>query len=733
MRPAILTVMIMLIFSASALADGVMIPHPAPWLPPKPTVDVKYHYVDVEINDPVALTKIDQVFVNPYRREIEADFIFPIPEDAAISRFVAWLGGRKMEAELLDADQARKVYEDIVRRRKDPALLEYAGRGIYRLRIYPIPPKGEVRIEIEYEQTLKSGNGTVEYIYPLNTEKYSGSNLEECKVDIRINSFEDIGALYCPTHNISSERYGDRSMRAIYQDENVRPDRDLILYFTRQRKDFGFHLLSYKEPKENNGFFLGIISPPLKSRLSEVDKNIIFVLDSSGSMRGKKFDQAVAALKFVLQGLNSGDDFNIIDYDDTINPFKPNLVSANSDNLNAAIKFAEDLEAEGGTNIYDALAEACRIIPRDGDPTYIMFLTDGQPTVGNTDINQIIKNTTALNEARARLFVFGVGYDVNAHLLDRLSQENKGVSDYVLPGEDIEVKISRLASKISHPALTDLALAFSGTGSYQIYPDPLPDLFYGSEIIITGRYKGSGKSDDHAVIHGKVGSVEVNYEFPVTFSDGSHKDEFIALLWANRRIGYLLQQMRLHGTSDELLAEVIKLSKKYGILTEYTSFLVTGDEHMRAEEIWFMPPSAISGKLGSSMNRLTTRQTGRSAVTQSKALAEQAFSAQVAPSGVITIGGEKQRYDNITQVGAQGFFKAGDNWIQGDLEDDRLDIKIKRFSPAYFQILEKDPSLGRYLGLGDEVRLQIGNLIVQIADDGKEFLTDSELEALFIG
>ncbi|KPJ49784.1 MAG: hypothetical protein AMJ41_02370, partial [candidate division Zixibacteria bacterium DG_27] len=194
MRQAVLTLALVLALTSIGAADGVLIPHPRPWLPPNPAVDVKYHHVEVEIDDPVALTKIDQVFVNPYGREVEADYIFPIPEGGAVSRFVAWLGGRKMEAELLDADQARKVYEDIVRQRKDPALLEYVGRGMYRLRVYPIPPGREVRIKIEYEQTLSSDYGTVEYLYPLNTEKYSRSNLENCRVEVDITSFQNIGA-----------------------------------------------------------------------------------------------------------------------------------------------------------------------------------------------------------------------------------------------------------------------------------------------------------------------------------------------------------------------------------------------------------------------------------------------------------------------------------------------------------------------------------------------------------
>jgi Ca-activated chloride channel family protein len=729
MKRLLLTVSALLLMVGMALADGFIVPRPRPWLPVNPAVNVKYHHVDVEINDPIALTKIDQVFINPYSRELEADYIFPIPENAAISRFVAWLGGHKMEAELLDASQARRIYEDIVRQRKDPALLEYAGRGLYWLRIYPIPANGEVKINLEYEQTLKANNGTVEYNYPLNTEKFSGANLADCRVNVKIKSFDDIGAVYCPSHDIHVDRLSEKSMQAVYRDENVRPDKDFLLYFTRQSRDFGFHLLSYKELPRRDGYFLGIISPPLARHQVRVSKNVIFILDSSGSMRGEKFRQAMAALKFCLDGLNPEDNFNVIDYDDIIRPMSQALISVNKSHLERASEFADGIEASGGTDIYEALAAACRMIPADERPSYIIFLTDGQPTVGNTDINHIINNTARLNEKRARLFVFGVGYDVNAHLLDRLSKENEGEPEYVLPEENIESKVSQLALKISRPALTNIRLSFGPARVDMVYPDPLPDLFYGSEIIVAGRFKNEGSAT--AVITGKLAGRNVTYEYPVEFTEGSFTDEFIPLLWANRRIAGLIQEIRLHGNNDELLTEVIELSKKYGILTEYTSFLVAGDERHRPEEYQTMSYDKIVGEAKIRSSRMFNEQVGQGAVTQSKSLKKQADLAAVAPSGVVDIGGTTQRFENIAQIGAQGFFRQGNMWVQGNLAGDKYDLKIKRFSPAYFKILDKDPSLGRYLGLGSQVRLQIGSQVVQFDDDGQESLSDSELRQLF--
>jgi Ca-activated chloride channel family protein len=728
MRKILFTVITVLMATSSAMADGLIIPRPNPRIPEIPRINVKYHHVETEITDPVAITKIDQVFVNPFNVELEADYIFPIPENAAISRFVAYLGGRKMEGELLDASQARKIYEDIVRRQKDPALLEYSGRGMYRMRIYPIPARGEVRMQIEYEQALKSDGGTVEYLYPLNTEKYSGSNLEDCKVELKVTSFENIGTVYCPTHEIKTERLGPKTMRASYRDENVRPDKDIVFYFTRQNTDFGFHLLSYREPGEREGYFLGILSPPLDSNRMTIDKNIVFVLDSSGSMRGEKIRQAIEALKFCLEGLNTDDRFNIIDYDDSVRPYRNSLISASSANIRDAVAFADRLESSGGTNIYDALQSACRMIVPSDNPSYIVFLTDGLPTVGNTDIEQIIKNTTMLNESRARLFVFGVGYDVNTRLLDRLAEENNGLPEYVTPEENIEAKVSRLASKISRPALTDLALSFNPKRVTDVYPSPVPDLFYGSEIIFTGRYESDGTSK--ALITGTIAGKNVRYEFPVSFAGRENNDEFIPLLWANRRIGYLLQELRLHGHNDELLEEVIALSKKYGIITEYTSFLVTGDEDIMARNL-HMPAPLSARENKDAVSKLMAPEVGKSAVRGSMESSKQSQSDFFSAREEIEVDGRTQTLSNVTQVGSQAFYQVGKNWVQGGLAEDKFDIEVKRFSEAYFQLLDNDSSLGRFLGLGNEVRLKIGSQVVQVSDKGIERLSESQLRALF--
>lgn len=728
MKRLMIAVLVPNIIVACAMADGILLPRPSPILPPNPSTTIKFHHVETQIDDPIAITKVDQVFVNPYAHEIEADYIFPLPDGAVLSRFTAWLDGRKMEAELLDAMAARRIYEDIVRQRKDPALLEYYGRGMYRLRVYPIPPYGETRIAIEYEQTLKSDNGLVEYIYPLRTERFSGDYLQECRIRVDLASFENIGTIYSPSHNMTILRNGPKSATINYRETNSRPDRDFKLYFARTKDDFGFHLMSHRETNSKWGYFIGIIAPPAINRLSSIPKNIVFVLDSSGSMRGEKMKQALNALLFVIAGLNPADKFNIIDFDDAVRPFRETLIPASKVNIDAAKEFTQMVNADGGTNMHEALNAACHMAQKSETPTYILFLTDGVPTVGITDIDRIAIDTRAQNEGRARIFVFGVGHDVNTRLLDRLAQENGGPTEYVLPEEDIESKVSRIAAKISQPAMTDLKLVFSNIRVDLVYPQPLPDLFYGSEIIVAGRYEGEGTANISLL--GNICGKKTKYDYRADFQNGSFGREFIPLIWANRRVAYILDQIKINGSTPELVTELVELSKKFGIVTEYTSFLVTGDENYRAEQYQRLPAPEIVARVRDVIDSRAMDVIGSSAVYRSKIIQEQKSLEQLDSPGKLNIHGQTQTFSNITQVGDKGFFQQGSLWVQGDLERDDYDLKIKRFSTAYFQILEKNPGLGKYLALGDQVRLKIGKRVVQFDDNGQESISAEELTML---
>ncbi|NIN00443.1 MAG: VWA domain-containing protein, partial [candidate division Zixibacteria bacterium] len=420
-----LTLVSVLFFSAIACADGFIIPvPPRPDGPFPPNLSIKYHHVDIEIDNQVAQTSVDQVFLNNHHRDIEGTYIFPIPEDASISKFSMFVGGEEIKGKILDKQEARRIYQDIVRRKKDPALLEYFKDGMFKASVYPIPAHGETRIKLYYSEILKLGGGICGYRYTLNTEKFSKDPLQSVKVNVDISSKTPIKSIYSPSHNIKIDKEDDYHARVTYVEENTRPDKDFLLYYTVSDKDIGFNLLPF-EDEEHQGYFLAMISPQVEVAADKTSsKSIIFILDTSGSMKGQKIRQAKGALSFCLNSLNERDRFNVVDFDDEIRSFKPGPVRAEQDNIREALSFVDECEAEGGTNINDALTTGVRQIEDVDGASFVIFLTDGLPTVGQTDINTILTNVKDANRSSTRIFVFGVGYDVNTRLLDRLAQDN---------------------------------------------------------------------------------------------------------------------------------------------------------------------------------------------------------------------------------------------------------------------------------------------------------------------
>ncbi|MCK4428021.1 MAG: VWA domain-containing protein [candidate division Zixibacteria bacterium] len=721
-RAYMLTLALILIFGSTAMADGFIIPMPPrPHEPFPPNLSIKYHHVDIKIDNQIAQTAVDQVFINNYHRDIEGTFIFPIPEDASISKFSMFVGGEEIKGKVLDREEARRIYEDIVRRKKDPALLEYFKDRMFKARVYPIPAHGETRIKLDYSEMLKLNGGICGYRYTLNTEKFSKDPLQSVKLTVQINSKQPIKSIYSPSHNIKIDKENDHKVRVTYVEENTRPDKDFLLYYTVSEEDIGFNLLPY-EDEDHQRYFLAMISPQVEVPADKtLRKEIIFILDTSGSMRGEKIRQAKGALTFCLNSLNPNDRFNIVDFDDQIRSFKESLTQATRENIKDAQRFVESCEAEGGTNINDALLTGLRQIGTESRAPLIIFLTDGLPTVGLTDIKNILQNVKESNRARVRVFVFGVGYDVNAHFLDKLAQDNHATSDYVSPDEDIEVKVSSFFKKVSHPILTDIELSFTNVETFDIYPKELPDIFKGSQLLLLGKYKGKGSSA--VILSGSAEDAKERFTYEVDFSP-NEKNDFIPRLWATRRIGYLVDELRLHGENKELIDEVVRLSKKYGIINQYTSFLIDADYRLAHEEL------ALDA--ARNIRMLSKEQVGAGAVGQARTLAG-AKKAQAPMMGYFDSKGKYKKIEKVAQAGTRTFFNKNGLWVDSEYEGKLETIKVERFSQAYFKLLSRLPEIGKYLALGDKVIFLLNGKAIEISDQGKADFTESELKALLSG
>jgi len=656
-------------------SDGFIVPvhRPEERIPP---LSVKYHRVNVEITRQVAKTSIDQVFINNHHRDIEGIFIFPIPEKAAISEFAMYVGNQRIEGEILDRDQARKIYQDIVRRMKDPALLEYMGRDMFRARIYPIPAQGEKRIQLSYTEILQAENNLIKYIYPLNTERFSLRPIDEVVISVKIDSSVPVANIYSSSHKVSVRKESEMKATVGFEERNVKPDQDFILYYSLSRDDIGLSFLNWEEEKEN--YYMLLASPPYTSKKEKLlNKNIIFILDSSGSMSGKKIIQAKDAARFIINHLDRNDKFSIIDFDDSVEVFSSELVSADSQNKSRALHFVDEIEDAGGTNINDALLQALKLTQAGGRPNYILFLTDGLPTVGITRTPNILRNISQSNAFHSRIFVFGVGNDVNTELLDRISTDNRGTSVYVGQRDDLEVAVSSYYEKISSPLLSDLKMTFKGIEVRDSYPRNLPDLFKGSQLILVGKFRGKGQVS--VILSGKVGKREKKFVLEKQSLAKDVSFGFLPRLWATRRVGYLLEEIRLQGERGELVEEVKKLGLKYGIVTPYTSFLVTEKERHRIAAAAPEAEEALRAK----------KVTGAGAVKMAKVT--QVFKAQDRAAQVVS---QQIRYkDDKT------FYLKDGNWVDSVYEEGSPVKEVQFNSEEYFRLVSEKPGIAKYLSV----------------------------------
>ncbi len=586
-----------------ALAQGVLVftspPSPLPrptWhshvapttLLPNSSYKIKELSVQARIVDQVARVQVSQSFVNTGSAPIEVQFLFPLPYDGAIDKLTLLVDGKEFPGKLMPATEARSVYEAIVRSNKDPALLEWMGMGLFQTSVFPVPPGAERQVTLHYNQLLRKGRGLTDFLFPLSTAKYTSHAVEKIEFQIAIESAIDIKNVYSPTHTVDIKRPDAKHAVVTYSRVNEVPTTDFRLLFDVDKGQVGASVISYRPSASEDGFFLLLASPQVKPvDVERPKKTVIFVVDRSGSMSGKKFEQARAALKFVLNNLREGDLFNVVAYDGNVESFRPELERYNDETRKAAIGFVEGIYPGGGTNIHGSLTAALGQLKDNTRPNYVMFLTDGLPTIGVTNEGQICQAAKEANKVHARILSFGVGYDVNSRLLDRVSRDGNGLSEYVRPDEDIEAHVSAVYNNISSPVLTDVAINIElegikveeGLPVNRVYPKVNFDLFEGQQLVVVGRYKKPGPAK--VVIKGRIGDQEQKFDFPANLIEksGDESYAFVEKLWAYRRIGEIIDQIDLVGKNDELVKELVDLSTNHGILTPYTSFLA--DETMR--------------------------------------------------------------------------------------------------------------------------------------------------------
>lgn len=767
-----------LIVTTSASASGLIIIHeedfwrrppprivPPEPIPPRPparsvwaALETTFTKADVRIKDQLATTVIEQEFCNPNPRQLEGTFLFPVPKGAQINKFTMEINGKPVEAELLAADKARGIYEDIVRRLKDPALLEYAGRDLFKARIFPIEANGRKRITLSYSQLLKADSGLVNFVLPMNTDKFSAKPVKNVSLKVELETKRPLKSIYSPSHKVEIKRSGGNKAVVGYEAREVQPDSDFQLFFAQEQDDIGLNLLTYKTAGED-GYFVLLASPGAEVKHTKViPKDVMFVLDTSGSMAGAKLEQAKKALAFCVENLNEEDRFEILRFATEVEPLFSSLNAVSKESRTKAQEFIKGLKPIGGTAIYDALDKALAARPAKGDRPYlVIFLTDGLPTVGNTKEDDIVANATRASGGNVRVFCFGIGHDVNTHMLDKIAEETRAVSQYVLPDEDIEVKVSGFFSKIKEPVLASPKITFpESVRVAKLYPSPVPDLFKGEQLVLVGRY--SGKGAGAIQIEGTVNGEVKKFAQDVKFLDEANDHEFIPRLWATRRVGYLLDEIRLRGESKEVKEEVVELARKYSIVTPYTAYLITEDETRRGvtsnlrtlqmsdpEQLrearenysFFMKDKSGGRAVASSQsyNRLKQADAPSLAIqegnvdafkaaepAQTMPLRRYAGAANgpAAPASAgkpVTLEFAAQQYAQQSRfVAGKTFFQNQSQWVDADAQkfEKAKKVRVQFASAEYFDLQKKHPKAQAWLALGNSVQFVLEGTVYEI-------------------
>ncbi len=579
MRRALFAALVLAAVAPAGFARGLLVPEDIK-VPPLAMV---HHKVTVAIEDQVAVTTVEQAFRNHTDRDLEATYLFPVPKGASVNKFTMWIDGKETNGELLDSKKAADVYTTIVRRTQDPALLEYLGNGLMRMRVFPVPPTkgdkyGDVKVKLSYTAVAPKDGNAVEFVYPLKTDGKGARVLEEFSVKLSIKSSTPIQSIYSPTHAIETKRVSDKHAEVEFSKNQATLDKDFQLFYGTSTSEIGLTPVLYRPVGSEDGFFMLLVSPQVESLKSKrTPRDVVLVLDTSGSMSDIKMSQAKQAVRKCLSSLDSKDRFALIAFSTGVNPYSDKLEEASSDQIEKATNWIDKLRAGGGTAINAALDAALDLRGKDANRSFnVTFFTDGQPTVGETNPAKIVTAVAAKNTANTRIFTFGVGDDVNAAMLDQLAETTRAVATYVRPAEDIETKAAALYAKISHPVMTDVKLGSTNVKLSELYAPQMPDLFHGSQLVVFGRFSGSG----HAAIKlsGMLGGEDKEFVYEVDFpSKTDSSREFVENLWARRKVGFLLDQIRVNGEQKELVEEVTTMAKKYGIATPYTSYLVVPD------------------------------------------------------------------------------------------------------------------------------------------------------------
>ncbi|MBB5034854.1 VIT and vWA domain-containing protein [Prosthecobacter vanneervenii] len=669
----------------------------------------------IDIADQLAITTLDIALRNPTSRPQESELLVPVPSGAVLKSFAFEGGNSEGTAKLLPREEARRIYDTIVAQTRDPALLEFVGHSVVKSSVFPVPANGTQKVRVTYEQLLEADGARLDYVLPRSEAvEYT----VPWKLSMRVKSTSRIASVYSPSHEISTKQPDEHT--ATLSCETKDPGAFRVSLLREAKDEMTASLLAYPDPKIGGGYFLVMIAPPKpRADAKPILREVTLVIDRSGSMAGPKLDQVKAAALQVIEGLNDGEGFNLIVYNEAVEMFAAQPVVKNATTTQQARDYISALRVSGGTNIHDSVVEALRQKPLEGMLPLVLFLTDGLPTIGQTSEKAIREAVAKGNPHQRRVFTFGVGVDVNTPLLARIARETRASAEFVLPKEDVEVKVGRVFERLRGPLLTRpiVQVVDDPNRVSDLIPSPLPDVFEGEQILLSGTYRGDAPL--HFQLHGDAAEGKRKFDFTFNLDKASTANAFVARLWASSKIAVLSEAIRdlgadgATGSTTELVNEIVRLSTQFGILTEYTAFLAEEGTTLAAA------PANASKAAFNYNDRAMKVRSGPAAVSQQDNLKKGVESKQLNIRNRFL--NDKMQAVEITSVQqCQGgaLFNKGNRWTDsGAAKADRApDRTIEIGSPEFGRLVDELAADNRQslLALRGELLLQHRGQLVLI-------------------
>lgn len=609
--------------------------------------------VRVTIDNQVAVTKLEQSFINNGSVVQETAYRFPLSEKASVQEFgLTGPNGIRQVGAIEEKQEAQQIYQNAQNSGVLPAMAQQADPNSFETKVGAVPPNGRVKIDLTYSEVLDYSNGIIRYNIPMNISSIQQQNLDLVSVVIDIRDQKKIVGVRSPSHQADARRIDDHHWQVTFERSKELPAADFQLQYEVAAQIMGFNFLSTQPVSGDKGFFMMMLAPQEIVDASDiVARDIVFVLDISGSMSGYKIQQTKTAYNFFIDHLNADDRFNVISFSNKVKVWQPALVNAESKNRAMAKEFVSNLYAAGGTNIDEALNSAVGLFGTGNSTKAIVFLTDGEPTSGITDFDTIAANMKSRNTAGIRTFTLGVGENVCTQLLDQLALENRGEAMYVHENDVLEAKLTGFYESISKPLLVDLGIDWGGIKVSDLYPSTIPNIYKGSQVVVVGRFEGSGIAS--LTLKGMLNGSPQSYPVSANFVKNSTDNKFVARVWAKTKTDSLIREMRAYGETAEKKAEVIKLSKTYQFTTSYTSFVSVSPEQVAA-----VAPSQMHQMKGRNRQAQVAAYSNPSPVSMPSYANTVSMPPQAnQPRPVVTVV-QRQEAKPISTWGVSGFFPA---------------------------------------------------------------------------